>query len=80
MADPEGGQGVQTLPLKNHKNIGFLFNNGPDLLRYCTYANIQGHLSHRWMHMPVLVCHGSSIIMSFSMYRSSVVNCMSITA
>ena len=28
-ADPEGGQGV---PLKNHKNIGFLSNTGPDPL------------------------------------------------
>ena len=31
-ADPEGGgQGVRT-PLKNHKNIGFLSNTGPDPL------------------------------------------------
>ena len=27
-----GGQGVQTPPLKNHKNIGFLSNIGQDLL------------------------------------------------
>ena len=27
-ADPEGGQGVR--PLKNHKNIDFLSNTGPD--------------------------------------------------
>ena len=26
--DPERGQGIQT-PLKNHKNIGFLYNTGP---------------------------------------------------
>ena len=35
-ADPEGrGQEVRTPPphLKNHKNIGFLTNNGPDPLR-----------------------------------------------
>ena len=35
-ADPEGGgggeQGVQT-PLKNHKNIGFLCNTGPNPLK-----------------------------------------------
>ena len=32
-ADPEGGgQGVRT-PLKNHKNIGFLSNTGPDPLK-----------------------------------------------
>ena len=32
-ADPEGwGQGVQNPPLKNHKNIGFLSNTGPDPL------------------------------------------------
>ena len=34
--DPEGGQGVWTLPppspLKNHKAIGFLSNTGPDPL------------------------------------------------
>ena len=28
--DPEGGQGVLT-PMKNHKNMGFLSNTGPDL-------------------------------------------------
>ena len=28
--DLEGGQGVW-IPLKNHKNIGFLSNTGPDL-------------------------------------------------
>ena len=27
-----GGQGIQT-PLKNHKNIGFCSNNGPDPLK-----------------------------------------------
>ena len=33
-SDPEGGQGVRTpLPLKNHKNIGFLCNTGPDPLK-----------------------------------------------
>ena len=31
-ADPDGGQRVRT-PLKNHKNIGFLSNNGPEPLR-----------------------------------------------
>ena len=31
-ADPEGGQGVRT-PLKNHKNIGFNINTGPDPLK-----------------------------------------------
>ena len=30
-ADPEGGKGVGT-PLKNHKNIGFLSNTGPEPL------------------------------------------------
>ena len=29
-ADPEGGQDVPHLPLKNHKNIGFLSNTSPD--------------------------------------------------
>ena len=31
-ADPEGGGGGGT-PLKNHKNIGFLSNSGPDALK-----------------------------------------------
>ena len=29
MSGPEGGQGVQTPPLENHKAIGFLSNTGP---------------------------------------------------
>ena len=31
-ADPKGGQG-SVPPLKNHKNIGFLSNTGPDPLK-----------------------------------------------
>ena len=30
-AGPEGEQRVRTLPLKNHKNIGFLSNTGPTI-------------------------------------------------
>ena len=34
MGGPRGGQGVQTPPpLKNHRNIGFLSNTGPDPLK-----------------------------------------------
>ena len=32
-ADPEGGGQGSGPPLKNHKNIGFLSNTGPDPLR-----------------------------------------------
>ena len=32
-ADPEGDRGSGS-PLKNHKNIGFLSNTGPDPLEY----------------------------------------------
>ena len=32
-ADPEGGTGGPDPPLKNHKNIGFLSNTGPDPLK-----------------------------------------------
>ena len=40
-ADPEGGQG-SGLPLKNHKNIGFPSNIGPDPLKSQSYqASIQ---------------------------------------
>ena len=31
-ADPEGDMGSEPPPLKNHKNIGFLSNTGPDPL------------------------------------------------
>ena len=31
-ADPEGDRGSKPPPLKNHKNIGFLSNTGPDPL------------------------------------------------
>ena len=35
-----GGQGVRTPPpLKNHKNIGFLSNTGPDPLKHHKAAN-----------------------------------------
>ena len=33
-ANPEGGKGIRPHPLKNHKNIGFLSNTGPDPLKY----------------------------------------------
>ena len=33
-ADPEGGTGgLDSPPLKNHKNVGFLSNTGPDPLK-----------------------------------------------
>ena len=32
-ADSEGGGGGHWNPLKNHKNIGFLSNTGPDFLK-----------------------------------------------
>ena len=39
MGDPEGGGGVQEVrtptPLKNHQNIGFHSNTGPDPLKKC---------------------------------------------
>ena len=39
-AHPKGGQGVQTPPpLKNHRNIWFLSNTGPDSLK--NHASIQ---------------------------------------
>ena len=41
-ADPEGGQGVRTSPLKNHKNIRFSSNTGPNPLENRSYeASIQ---------------------------------------
>ena len=32
-ADPRGTGGQNPIPLQNHKNIGFLNNTGPDLLK-----------------------------------------------
>ena len=31
--DPEGGQGIRTPTLKNHKNVGFSSNTGSDHLK-----------------------------------------------
>ena len=39
-ADPEGGQGVRSPSLKNHKNIGFLCNTGPDPLNNHKATNV----------------------------------------
>ena len=38
-ADREGGQGSGPPPLKNHKNIGFSSNTGPDPLKNCSYQS-----------------------------------------
>ena len=47
-ADPEGGQGVRTPPLENHKNIG-VSNTGPDPLKIVklpSQLSILGHNRH----------------------------------
>ena len=52
-ADPEGGggQGVRT-PLKNHKNIGFRSNTGPDPLKNHKVTkpafNVRSSSAFRW--------------------------------
>ena len=49
LADLEGGQGVRTPPLENHKNIGFFSNTGPDPLKFVTLPSqlsILGHNRH----------------------------------
>ena len=77
-ADPDWGQGVRT-PLKNHKNIGYLSNFGPDPLKKITKLpsqhSIFGH--HRpasetlfkWRslgadHGPLIVVFGSYLTSS----------------
>ena len=40
-----GGQGVRT-PLKNHKNIEFLSNTGPDPLNFSKLSSQQSTLGH----------------------------------
>ena len=55
-ADPERGQGIRPPPLKNHKNIGFLRNTGPDSLKNqqtTTKAwKITLHEKRKKMHLP----------------------------
>ena len=43
-----GGQGVRT-PLKNHKNMGFLSNSGPDPLKITKLQSQHSMLGH---HRP----------------------------
>ena len=76
--DPEGGQGIRTPPpLKNHKNIEFLSNTGPDPLKFSKLPNessiqrwaiigtpTKRHLkAFRWRAYdgPLLVIFGSSL-------------------
>ena len=42
-----GGQGVRTTPLKNHKNIEFLSNTGPDPLKFSKSQSYQASIQ-RW--------------------------------
>ena len=44
-ADPEGEKGVRT-PLKNHKNIEFLSNTGPDPLKFSKLRSQHSTLGH----------------------------------
>ena len=60
-ADPEGEQGVRIPhPLKNHKNIGFLSNYGPDPLKI---TKLPSHHAFRWRadDGPLIVVFGSSL-------------------
>ena len=46
-----GGQGVRTPLLKNHKNIGFPSNTGPDPLKFSQFLKLWSHhsmLGHNW--------------------------------
>ena len=44
-----GGQGIRTpSPLKNHNNIGFLSNTGPDPLKITKLPSQHSMLSHHW--------------------------------
>ena len=57
-ADPEGGGGHGVLtPPKNHKNIGFLSNTGPDPLK----SHKATKMAFRWRadDGPLLVLFGS---------------------
>ena len=55
--DPEGGGGGgggrgSGLPLKNHKNIGFLSNTGPDSLKITKLSSQHLMLGHHWHATP----------------------------
>ena len=61
-----GGQGVRT-PLKNHKNIEFLSNTGPDPLKIKPAFNVGPSSAHQRMVFrwragdgPILVVFGST--------------------
>ena len=63
-ADPEGGgggQGFQTPPpLKNHKNIGFLSNTGPDPLTITKLPSQHSMLGHH-RHSSETPFNGASL-------------------
>ena len=47
-ADPEGGGGQESgPPLKNHKNVGFISNTGPDPLEITKLPSQHSMLGHR---------------------------------
>ena len=61
LANPEGGHGVWTpTPLKNHKNIGFLSNTGPDLLNHTPVFNVCGLLLVKTALSGVLILPSST--------------------
>ena len=47
-----GGQGVRTTPLKNHKNIEFLSNTGPDPLKFSKFSKLPNQHSTLGNHWP----------------------------
>ena len=67
--DPESRTGVQTPPppppLKNHKNIGFLSNTGPDSLENQKATKPSFNVCQRNDDGPLLVVFGSCIPPSF---------------
>ena len=56
--------GVRTPPLRNHKNIGFQSNSGPDPLKLLSQHSMLGHhqRAFRWRADvgPLIVVFGSS--------------------
>ena len=50
-ADPAGGGGIRGVdppPLKNHKNIGFLSNIGPDHFEITKLPSQHSIFGHHW--------------------------------
>ena len=68
MVDPEGGQigGPDPPPFKNHNNIEFLNNTGPDPLKITKLPSQHSMLGHHWhaSETPFIWCFAGGPMMA----------------